>query len=104
MLRRRRGWFEYYDDDGTRLGVVGHLTHAWLHGKYRGQIIRKGKIIGWMGNTHENGGWPCHLHFQLSFDEPTTHDLPGVVSADEHATALQKYPDPRFVLGPIYQD
>jgi len=34
--------------------------------------------------------------------EPTTHDLPGVVSPLEREQALRDYPDPRLVLGPLY--
>lgn len=45
------------------------------------------------------GGWPPHVHFQLSWEEPETHDMPGVVSNTQHASALRTYPDPRIVLG-----
>ena len=108
ILKTMLQCYDEEEDDGTTTTMVpvwalyGHLTHESLHGKYRGQPIRKGDTIGWMGNTHENGGWPCHLHFQLSFDEPTTHDLPGVVSADDHATALQKYVRFRFCFFKFY--
>ena len=43
------------------------------------------------------------MHFQLSVVEPETHDMPGVVSASQHAEALEVYPDPRMVLGPLYE-
>ena len=48
------------------------------------------------------GGWEPHLHFQLSWEEPTGNDMPGVVSRDDREWALEKYPDPRIVLGRIY--
>ena len=51
----------------------------------------------------ENGGWPPHVHFQLALSEPTTHDMPGVVATSQHAAALDEYPDPRMVLGPLYE-
>ena len=55
-----------------------------------------------MGDKHENGGWESHLHFQLSINEPETHDMPGVVDPQNRDEALENYPDPRLVLGPIY--
>jgi len=29
--------------------------------------------------------------------------MPGVVADAQHASALQDYPDPRAVLGPLYE-
>ena len=43
------------------------------------------------------------MHFQLSIEEPSTHDMPGVVSNADHAHALQMFPDPRLVLGDLYE-
>lgn len=43
------------------------------------------------------------VHFQLSLVEPETHDMPGVVSTAQHAAALRDYPDPRLMLGPLYE-
>ena len=57
-----------------------------------------GEVIGSIGSTAENGGWPCHLHFQISTEEPKGAQMPGVVSQAEHASALKIYPDPRCVL------
>ena len=82
--------------------LYGHLDSKSLIGKLKGQSVIKGQIIGHFGNESENGGWEPHLHFQLSTIEPKTHDLPGVVSIEDSATALKLYPDPRLVLGPIY--
>uniref|UniRef100_A0A0C3SWS6 Peptidase M23 domain-containing protein n=1 Tax=Guillardia theta (strain CCMP2712) TaxID=905079 RepID=A0A0C3SWS6_GUITC len=44
-----------------------------------------------------NGGWPPHLHFQLSLQQPTTHDMPGVVAKKDHDEALRLFPDPQLV-------
>ena len=63
---------------------------------------RSRSAVGMDGIEEENGGWPPHLHFQLSRVEPVGCDLPGVVNREEHAQALIDYPDPRLVLGPIY--
>ena len=67
-----------------------------------GDAFDKGTVIGWLGAESENGGWPPHLHFQLSRVRPKTHDMPGVVDPAQRAEMLHRYPDPRMVLGPIY--
>ncbi|EOD36591.1 hypothetical protein EMIHUDRAFT_226078 [Emiliania huxleyi CCMP1516] len=56
-----------------------------------------------MGDSlrRENGGWPPHVHYQLSMRRPRTHDLPGVVSFDDVTRAQDAFPDPRLVLGPL---
>ena len=89
--------------DGIRLwALFGHLSKASIMDKRVGQSIRRGELLGTIGNQAENGGWPPHLHFQLSFKRPITHDLPGVVSPAMRSQALLDYPDPRLVLGPLY--
>ena len=83
--------------------LYGHLSAASIEGKRVGDKLTRGQLLGWLGDKHENGGWPAHVHFQLSLEEPETHDMPGVVSASQHAAALKTYPDPRMVLGPLYE-
>ena len=80
----------------------GHLSRASLEVLKVGATIKKGQQIGAMGDEHENGGWPPHVHIQLTFVEPLKPDLPGVVSADNRDDALQTYPDPRNILGQLY--
>ena len=89
--------------DGQRLWMLyGHLSEQSLRGWCGGEAVAAGQVLGWIGSKEENGGWPPHLHFQLSRVEPEGCDLPGVVSRAEHAQALLNYPDPRDVLGPLY--
>jgi murein DD-endopeptidase MepM/ murein hydrolase activator NlpD len=89
--------------DGVRLWALhGHLSQDSLVGWSRGQAIQPGERLGFIGSEHENGGWPPHLHFQLSLIEPQGCDLRGVVSGEERAQALKDFPDPRRVLGPLY--
>ena len=89
--------------DGVPLwALYGHLSSESIENKIVGQKIVAGEVIAWFGNKQENGGWEPHLHFQLSFVEPETHDLPGVVAPRDREEALRSYPDPRLVLGPIY--
>ncbi len=69
-----------------------------------GDAIQKGQVLGRMGDFDENGGWKhSHLHFQLSTKPPDQpHDMPGASSVKDRIEALQQYPDPRYVLGPMY--
>ncbi len=80
----------------------GHLSIESLDGLKIGQKIIKGQELGKIGNERENGGWPPHLHFQLCLIKPLVNDLPGVVKLIERDEALEKYPDPRLVLGELY--
>jgi hypothetical protein len=34
---------------------------------------------------------------------PATHDMPGVVSTEDLPRALDLFPDPLLVLGPLYE-
>ena len=69
-----------------------------------GDFVEKGQVLGHMGDIDENGGWiKPHLHFQLSTKPPTQpHDMPGASSVQDRIEALKQYPDPRYVLGPMY--
>ncbi len=89
--------------DGVDLwALFGHLDSGSTAGKMVGQQVSAGEVIGRFGRYTENGGWPPHVHIQLSYVEPETHDMPGVVSKDDHAQALKQYPDPQLVLGTLY--
>jgi len=89
--------------DGVELfALYGHLDEASILGKMPGQEIRAGMVIGRIGDLHENGGWPPHVHFQLAWQRPRGPDLPGVVSNSDLDQALLDYPDPLLVLGPLY--
>jgi len=92
-----------HDHDGVPLyALFGHLSGESLAHSPVGRRFAAGDVLGWLGTEAENGGWPPHVHVQLSWERPATHDLPGVVSRDERAAARRRYPDPRLVLGPIY--
>ncbi len=89
-------------DNKNVYALYGHLSKGSIEGKYKNQAIEAGEIIAEIGSENENGGWPPHLHFQLSLLRPETYDMPGVVSETERDRALKIFPDPRKVLGPIY--
>tara|TARA_B000000532_G_scaffold154253_2_gene123966 strand:+ start:187 stop:771 length:585 start_codon:yes stop_codon:yes gene_type:complete len=82
--------------------LYGHLSATSTANCIAGNPVSKGEVIAWLGDEDENGGWPPHLHFQLSLLEPHTHNLPGVVHPDDRDRALRDFPDPRLVLGPLY--
>ena len=83
--------------------LFGHLDAASVAFKRVGQVVERGERLGSFGAEHENGGWAPHVHFQVSLIPPATHDMPGVVSSAQHAQALDRYPDPRTMLGPLYE-
>ncbi len=83
--------------------LFGHLSKKSVDGKVKGQGFDRGDVIAWIGDKHENGGWNPHLHFQLSINAPTKADLPGVVAEKDLAEALKNFPDPRIVLGRVYE-
>ena len=88
---------------GQNLWILyGHLDAASTEHCPPGKVVEAGDVIAWFGDEHENGGWEPHLHFQLSFREPNTHDLPGVVALSDREQALIEFPDPRLVLGHLY--
>ncbi|MCH2638024.1 MAG: peptidoglycan DD-metalloendopeptidase family protein, partial [Candidatus Thalassarchaeum sp.] len=82
--------------------LYGHLSADSTANCPAGRSISKAEVIAWIGAEDENGGWPPHLHFQLSLLRPHTHDLPGVVHPDDRERALKDFPDPLKVLGPLY--
>jgi len=86
--------------------LYGHLDKKTIMMNKRwkaGDKVKRGELIGKMGDVRDNGGWVIpHVHLQLSIEAPETHDMPGVVSRQQRPEGLVKYPDPRFVLGDIY--
>ena len=92
-----------HEINGRKLwALYGHLSSKSIKHLNIGQSIEAGEIIGWFGDKHENGGWEPHVHFQLSIEKPMNCDMPGVVNPAERESALEKFPDPRLVLGPLY--
>jgi len=82
--------------------LYGHLRLNSLDGLEKGQTFPAGHRLAFIGAEEENGGWPPHLHLQLSIDKPEGYDLPGVVTQDERLQALIDFPDPRLIVGEVY--
>ncbi|HUP91177.1 MAG TPA: peptidoglycan DD-metalloendopeptidase family protein [Solimonas sp.] len=77
----------------------GHLTRRSLAGLEAGQRVRAGQRIGWLGEPHENVGWPPHLHFQVIRDmDGRRGDYPGVCVPRERSEWLERCPEPNLLL------
>eukprot|EP00980_Cylindrotheca_fusiformis_P008845 scaffold1888_cov120-Cylindrotheca_fusiformis.AAC.15 len=83
--------------------LYGHLDRRSIQRKTSGTVVKKGQVIGKVGDCHENGGWLApHCHFQLSIRPPKTHDMPGACSWEDRARALNEYIDPRYIIGNVH--
>lgn len=82
--------------------LFGHLSRSSLDRWDAGDRFDGGARLGELGGEAENGGWPPHLHFQLSRRDPGEADMPGVVAPEDREEARSLFPDPRMVLGKIY--
>ena len=77
----------------------GHLARRSLAGLREGQAVARGEVFAWLGEPHENGGWPPHLHLQKILDLGDHRgDFPGVARLSERAAWLRRCPDPADLL------
>lgn len=84
-----RGFFTLY----------GHLSRDSMAGWQEGRSIKKGELLGRVGDQEENGGWPPHLHFQVIADLLGYRgDFPGVAPPSEKEIWLGLCPDPGYLL------
>lgn len=87
-------------DGGNWFSLYGHLTKKSIEFLEVGEDIKKGQMIGRLGEPFENGDYPPHLHFQLILDmERNAGDYPGVCSEKEKYKYEQNCPDPNLLLG-----
>lgn len=82
--------------------LYGHLAWSSIEDWKVGDFFDAGDVLARLGDEHENGGWPPHVHVQLSWTPPVDGDLPGVVAPEDREAALEAYPDPRLICGPLY--
>jgi hypothetical protein len=92
-----------HDLDGLTLySLYGHLSRHNLSGLNIGQPVTDGQLIANLGDVHENGNWPPHLHFQLILDmQGCQGDFPGACKPSERDKYLGIVADPRVVLGDL---
>jgi len=82
--------------------LYGHLNWESIKHHQSGDAFGKGALLATMGAEDENGGWPPHVHVQISTKKPLLCDMPGVVHQDKRDAALEQYLDPRLICGPLY--
>lgn len=80
--------------------LYGHLTRESLLNLAVGTEVRRGDMIARVGESHENGNWPSHLHFQIIRNMGEWRgDYPGVCSPEDREYYLENCPDPNLLLG-----
>lgn len=72
--------------------LYGHLDRATLDHLAPGDAVSAGDVVGWLGDSTVNGGWPPHLHFQVValdplFDPDVRHFTPSGEAASQHEAA-----------------
>lgn len=83
----------------TFFTLYGHLSLRSLRGMHPGRRFAAGEVIGRVGESQENGGWPPHLHFQVITDMGQWRgDFPGVAAPSELKKYLELCPDPNLIL------
>ncbi len=87
--------------DGMRFYTLyGHLSRATLDTVQIGAVLEAGRNFAEIGDIHENGGWPPHLHFQIIAElADADGDFPGVAAPSERDRYLRLCPDPNLILG-----
>ena len=90
---------EHTLDGITFFTLYGHLSRDSLERLAAGDRLEPGDEVGAVGEHHENGGWPPHLHFQIITDLlDHTGDFPGVAAPGTRTRWLELSPDPNLIL------
>ena len=91
---------EHQSDNGIKFfSLYGHLSKSTLDVLKQGETINKGDLIGYIGNSNENGNWAPHLHFQLILDLlDNKHDFPGVAFPNQRGIWKSLCPDPNLIF------
>ena len=86
--------------DGLRFYTLyGHLSLKDIEQIEAGRTVHAGTRFAQLGEPHENGHWPPHLHFQIILDmESREGDYPGVCKYSEREKYLNNCPDPDLIL------
>lgn len=75
--------------------LYGHLSARDLEGLYIGKPIAKGEAFAHLGEPHENGHWPPHLHLQCMLNmQGKEGDYPGVCTLTDREVYLANCPNP----------
>lgn len=89
----------HYNEDTYFYTLYGHLSLNSLKKLVVGQKVKRGDLIGWVGEADENGSWVPHLHFQIMLDLlGNTVDFPGVARPSERLVWESICPDPNYLF------
>ncbi|OUR94575.1 peptidase M23 [Flavobacteriales bacterium 34_180_T64] len=92
VLKHKTDNFEFYT-------LYGHLTVSSATNQKVGDQIKKGNLIGLIGNYPENGNWAPHLHFQVLLTIlDYTSDFPGVSYFNQLDVWKSLCPDPNLLF------
>jgi peptidoglycan LD-endopeptidase LytH len=87
------------DQEPVFYTLYGHLARRSLTDLVVGRPVARGEVIAWLGEPHENGGWPPHLHVQRIADLGDHRgDFPGAARVSERDHYLRRCPDPTDLL------
>jgi len=79
--------------------LYGHLQHDSALALAPGDTIKAGEAFAPLGPPRENGGWPPHIHFQVSTTEVPGSEWPGVVDVNDLDYWVRRFPDPSRLAG-----
>lgn len=88
-------------DDGDEFATLyGHLSRASVEALAPGQVIAAGEAFAVLGEPHENGGWPPHVHVQLLVEDvsPAGAAPQGSVAPSEFTARSALNPCPAALL------
>ena len=95
---------EHFIDGAPIFALWGHLAHHSLRVSPVGRRFNAGDVLGWLGDDTENGGWPPHLHFQLSHADPLGPDMPGACGKEDAKQMMARHPSPSSWVGLAPED
>ncbi|MBS1490406.1 MAG: aminotransferase class III-fold pyridoxal phosphate-dependent enzyme [Bacteroidetes bacterium] len=92
----------FISPDLTFYTLYGHLNKECLSQLTIGKKIKRGDVIGLIGQRNENGNWTPHLHFQIMLDTLGHQgDFPGVCEPQNTRVWNSMCPDPWLLLAGI---
>ena len=90
---------EHKFDGSIFYSLYGHLSLPSLDILIVGQTVKQGELIGYVGNSKENGNWAPHLHFQLILDLlGNDENFNGVCLPSEIDIWKSICPDPNLIF------
>ncbi len=88
-----------YDKKGVFYTLYGHLSKRSVENAPPSKKFKKGKKIGELGKTSENGNWTPHLHFQIILDlMGFENNFNGVASPNTINVWSSISPDPNVLF------